>query len=669
MIGVISTRFQGGGERRSGLRPGVNSTVRLRITGALLGAAATAAGTMVLAGAPARAATGGLGVPSPGPISAPSLGALPTLPPTPTASPTPTPVPSTICAAPTVTGVAYTWNGAGNPAEAPWTQPSGPGGEPDQQVAEWHADTGMLTITGANLLQTGCSTTVTIGRVALPPYNPGASTASALVFSFTPATPLPAQAASAAVAPSSSVPLGKPAMPPSIASGVVRVTETDPTTAEQDSSKNPDQYVLVQDPPTATATNPAPYTVSNPSPHEGDLETISSQGGLSQFETGQPYAVPGALLYTSYGGCEGYSIPGGYTAPADTQTQPLDLDIVSGVPYAYCDGPVGLQFSFARDASHPAYCGTPPPAGTPANCEQFGVTAGLIDVSFDVSSIGPNPVAPGGTVLVTGAGFGTSGSARIDGVPLKELYWSDRAAVFKAPLQQLGGTFFLKRTQQGGDGAEKDLGHFAVQVGAPSGSSIYGGGIPLGYLTPTGVLPYVPGRIGAAGPKPPMGQQLQLALSTTKATAGDTIHYTVTLAIDGAPAAHAPITLSVVSSPGSDTKVSPASGTTNDAGALRGTIRLSANPGTTLLLARSGTFSDEATVLGVAPSAAGIGSLPFGLNIDLSGNPLVVWLSLATILLVLAGVAVNLDVLRRFLWSITIGRLIRRHRARTAGSA
>ena len=633
-------------------------------------AAAAAAGLTVAAVAPARAATG---LPTPPPVPS-SLAALPTLLPT---TPTPTPAPpSAVCSAPVISAVSYTWTAPANPAEAAWAQPNGPDGKPDQQVAEWNADTGYVTVTGTNLVQQGCVAAVSIGGAALGSSfdatrtsQPGAAAPQTIVIDFTPATRLPAQPATAAQPVSATNPTGTPAAPPSIAAGVVRVSETDPTGAEQDSSKNPHHYVIVQQPP-------GPDALSSATPKEGDPETVSGGGGFSQFEAGQPGAAPGAWLQTSFAGCEGQTVPSGYVPAPDTQKQPLDLSIVTDVPYAYCNGPLGMRFGFAPDASQPSYCNAPPPPGAAANCESFGETAGNVDVAFDLTSLAPNPVAPGGSILVEGSGFGTAGAARVGGTALTVCAgcWSDRFVILKAPADPVSGYLFLRRTEAGGDGAEVQWPQqVVVRHGAPAGPGNCYGGIPIGYLLPGGALQFVPGHLGGAPHSLPSSSSdvLNLTVSKNKADTGSDVSFTVTISVQGTPVAAAPVTLTVVSSPGGDTKLSPSSGSTNSRGKLSGTLHLSASPGTTLLLARSGTHSDEVTVLGQKPAAAGLfgGKLPFGLNVDLSGNPLVVWLSVATVLLILIGVAVNLDVLRRFLWSISFGRLMRRLRARHTAAA
>ena len=129
--------------------------------------------------------------------------------------------------------------------------------------------------------------------------------------------------------------------------------------------------------------------------------------------------------------------------------------------------------------------------------------------------------------------------------------------------------------------------------------------------------------------------------------------------------------LSLVSSPGSDAAVTPRAAVTDGGGTGRGTIHLSSKPGDHLLLAQSGIYSTEVHLLGQGlASAKGGVNLPFGLgplNIKVNGNPLVIWLSVATAVLVALGVLVNLEVLRRWLWSVTGARLIARWRSARRG--
>ncbi|MFN2582431.1 MAG: hypothetical protein ABR498_06795, partial [Candidatus Dormibacteria bacterium] len=461
-------------------------------------------------------------------------------------------------------------------------------------------------------------------------------TPDAVVYSFSPGSPLPATAATPA-------PPNGAATPPSIAAGVVKVTVTD----GHNSISSTDDKVLAQEPP---ITN-----LDNATPTEGALETISAQpsaGGLSQFEPST--GIPGAGMYFNFAGCAGQTITSGYGFAPDTNKQPADLTVLTNAPYATCNGDAVAHFFIAPDAGQTADC----TATTPSNCIAFDKPIGHIVTKLAVAVITPNPVGPGGVIAVVGTGFGTDGSARLDDTQLTPVIpWSDHYLLeFRVPKDLGPHTLFLHRTQQGADG-EFDAGTVTIKIGAPLGPV----GLPFGLLFPGGPLSFVPGHLGV----PPgahnatTGNQLKLTLASTKADAGSDVKYTVAIVVNGKPQANTPVTLTVVSSPGADTKIRPASGKTDATGKLTGVVHLSSQLGTTIVLARSGTYSDEASVLSQKPKNQSV--LPF---IDLSGNPLVVWLSLATVALIALGVIVNLNVLRRFLWAMTFGRLIRRLRAK-----
>ncbi|MBV8195351.1 MAG: hypothetical protein JOY80_07465, partial [Candidatus Dormibacteraeota bacterium] len=635
--------------------------MRLQFTGALL-AAGLLAGTALAFAAPGAASTGSAGLPS---LPAISLPPTPTLPgATPPVS-TPTPAPSSTCAAPVISGIRYDWSPAppppGSTAPMPtWPQP---GGQPSPQVAPWAGgnlaggDTGTLTVTGthlwqpASLTQGPCTPVLQqIGSVTLQ-YPASAESGNdptqpqQLVFDFSAAQPLPAQPAQAATPPSPTNPSGTSAQAPNIASGAVVVASRD-TSGDwhlSNEGTNP-QPQLVQE--------PLPSSVDNQFPHELDPVNLQEpSGGLSQFEAGS--VVSGGSVLSRFDGCP--DVPGGVAlssvaAEPDIQKQPTDLDLIARVPYEYCNGTAGFRFWFGGDATKPAYCLESPPPGQQANCISFDVPgAKTIDVQPEVSQVDPNPVGPGGVVLVDGSGFGDSGSAAIDGTPLTSLiHWNDKLLEFQVPKQT--GTFTVNIHR---DNTPADTRfQLTIQTGAP-GSPLH---FPYSIYT-GGPVSFVPGHLGAppGGARSSGGTALKLSLASTKADAGSDVKYTVSLVLAGRPLADAPVTFTVVTSPGPDTKLRPASGKTNAQGKLTGVLHLSSVLGTTILLARSGTYSDEAAVLGQKPVAKS--NLPFGLNIDLSGNPLIAWLAIATVLLILLGIIVNLEVLRRFLWSITFGAI------------
>jgi hypothetical protein len=313
------------------------------------------------------------------------------------------------------------------------------------------------------------------------------------------------------------------------------------------------------------------------------------------------------------------------------------------------------------------------PAPDPVKCALITITqtAGTIDVNFQVTSIAPNPIAPGGTLQIIGSGFGTSGTGDIAGVNTPVTFWSDHLIYVVVPTTAKTGMLNLCRSS-GDQKCFSTVTEF-VEPGAatgPTGLGSYGGGPRPGPggSPGSGSLPHVSG-FHAGGPMDRSGNQstphheLTLAVGQPRGAPGADIDFTVTLVVEGKPVAGAPVAMAVLSAPGPDAKVTPGAGATDASGNLRGVLHLSGKAGDHLLLAQSGIYSDEVHVVGQTPAAGT--TLPFGLgnlNIFTAGNPLVVWLSLATAALIALGVVVNLNVLRRFAWGMTVGRLIARLR-------
>jgi len=165
--------------------------------------------------------------------------------------------------------------------------------------------------------------------------------------------------------------------------------------------------------------------------------------------------------------------------------------------------------------------------------------------------------------------------------------------------------------------------------------------------------------------------QLTISMAHTQLAPGSSDNFTITLTSAGQPVSGAPILMSLLSAPGQDAAVTPESGTTDASGAFHGVLHLSQQAGDHLLLATSGLYSDEATIAGRAQQsgiAGFIGNLPFGIGgWTIAGNPVVVWLAAATVVMFALGVVLNIKGLRRFFWSLTLGRVFSRRRAtRTA---
>ena len=116
------------------------------------------------------------------------------------------------------------------------------------------------------------------------------------------------------------------------------------------------------------------------------------------------------------------------------------------------------------------------------------------------------------------------------------------------------------------------------------------------------------------------------------------------------PIAKARVVVRLASSPGKDARLIRKSGKSSARGIFRGTLRLSRKPGRYVLVARAGRFTARLRLV----------SRPFRAVAHLATNPILAWVALATIGLVLLGIFVNLEVLRRVTWSLTFGRLRRR---------
>jgi hypothetical protein len=163
---------------------------------------------------------------------------------------------------------------------------------------------------------------------------------------------------------------------------------------------------------------------------------------------------------------------------------------------------------------------------------------------------------------------------------------------------------------------------------------------------------------------------LTISMAHTQLAPGSADNFTVTLTAAGRPVSGVPVLMSILSAPGQDAAVTPESGITDAAGSFHGVLHLSQTAGDHLLLASSGLYSDEATIAGrIQQTAIGglIGNLPFGIGgWTIAGNPVVLWLAAATVAMVVFGVVLNVKGLRRFFWSLTLGRFFNRRRATRA---
>ena len=169
----------------------------------------------------------------------------------------------------------------------------------------------------------------------------------------------------------------------------------------------------------------------------------------------------------------------------------------------------------------------------------------------------------------------------------------------------------------------------------------------------TAWAPATAGR--APAKKPPVKHVLTISTATKQPAAGRVIKFTVRVTTPTRkPVVRAAVFLRFQSSPSKDARLVPKVGKTNARGIFRGTLRLGRKPGVYVLVAQAGRFSARLRLV----------SRPVRAVSHVATNPILAWVALATIGLVLLGIFVNLEVLRRLTWSLTIGRFTRRRATR-----
>jgi len=500
----------------------------------------------------------------------------------------------------------------------------------------WAAPNDIVEVDGHGFNQARCAVTVTIGAVSIAVAQANINTpGTSLLFTLPAYSPTSTQGAS----------------------GPVTVTLAAPAGATNASNSN--LHFLEQ--PAAA--------VQSASPIEGSTADVTGDG--FQFG-GDPQTAIG-----NYATC--YAATGQVvsTDVAATVVSATQLSLLS--PSQYCDGALNLTFTTAHYDTAAGATDDVPISVT--------VAAGGIDVAGQVAQVTPTSVSPGGTIDVYGTGFGPTGTASLAGTPATAR-WSDRAIQVVVPSGAASGQLELQRST--GDHAVLAAGVTTVlppppppptvgpgpgQTGASS-TSTSGTSNPTAFSVPAGTVATshagVPASAVAASTQNAPAGQLTLAVTKPEDSPGTWVPFTVAVMLDGNPAANAPVSISLLSSPGTDAVVTPTSAVTDSGGLVRGTLRLSRHPGDHLLLARSGDYSDEVHFIGLRLVASSGRPLPDGLadlRFNFSGNPLVVWLSVGCFVAIILGVLVNIDVMRRFVWTVTGHQLVVWLKKRRAGSS
>jgi hypothetical protein len=269
-----------------------------------------------------------------------------------------------------------------------------------------------------------------------------------------------------------------------------------------------------------------------------------------------------------------------------------DTEIALTAPRRFCDGAISLTFTVFTTVQH---------TGTAV----MSVHDGFLDVAPTLSRVSTDRARPGEVLTVTGSGFGTAGSAFLGGASLPST-WSDGAVALTVQPASTSGELELVR----GDGRSIDAGRLNV-VAPPARAPVTAGRRipPTPTPTPRGPVGVVPSP--AAPPPPripasPPSRQVAVALHSDRpfARTGLDVPVTVHLTSLGSPVAGAPVELLLAADPGGDATVTPARGVTDAAGEVLATVHLSRRPGDHMVLVRSGAYSDEIRLVGMAPEPA-----------------------------------------------------------------
>lgn len=340
-------------------------------------------------------------------------------------------------------------------------------------------------------------------------------------------------------------------------------------------------------------------SVAPSSPTTGDTVTISGGG----FGGGGSLQVSGTAVPTS-----------AWSPTAISFTVPVGLH----------SGPVAIA-----------------PTGTSAPA-----TAPSITFAARLDSVSPASANPGQLVQVVGAGFGTDhGTVTIGGKNAAVTVWGDDQVVVTVPSGVAPGTSTLTLTPASAAPVTIALRILAAPSATP-GSPTPGqpaSGSPL--IPPSSSGPVV-GHGSVPLPKkgPPPPVNITLSSAVAEADPGKDIPISAVLVAFGKPVAGAKVELSLVVVPGTDARVTPAEAVTDAEGRISGVLHLSRTPGDHILLAQSGTTSDEIRLVGrgAQPSAATGGG---GLESTLVASPprtLITAVLVLCLVLFLGGFAIQM---------------------------
>jgi hypothetical protein len=220
-------------------------------------------------------------------------------------------------------------------------------------------------------------------------------------------------------------------------------------------------------------------------------------------------------------------------------------------------------------------------------------TSGNFTIAPRIDRLDSDRLRAGEAAVIHGASFGSRrGTVRIGGRPAQIGVWSRNAIVALVPSGLAFGGYPLAVADASGH--ESNAVTLTVLSGAPAP-------LFMGTASPS---------VDAGGqfvkpPKAPGPVDVSLDAEPKSVAAGGEADLTVTVKLEGAPLPGADVSLSMVFAPGPDAKVDRESGTTGPDGVLHAKARTSKRPGSNIVLAATGVYSDQDRIVGTVARHVG----------------------------------------------------------------
>jgi hypothetical protein len=275
-----------------------------------------------------------------------------------------------------------------------------------------------------------------------------------------------------------------------------------------------------------------------------------------------------------------------------------------------------------------------------------GVSAGAFNLAVvpRLDRLQGNNLPAGSQVVVDGISLGAAmGRAELGPATAQVLLWSRGSVLLQVPAGTAPGTYpLVVFTAAGVPSNPLDL---TVVAGPPPRAGDRAASAPAGIAG--ALAPSFDNSHQFQKPiKPPSPVYFNVSTNPHRVRGGEAAEVTVTLKLNDKPVSGAEVRLAMLFTPGADYRFTPASGVTDQNGEFKATVRVSKNPGDSVIAATSGVFSDQDHVIGVGPDGRSA-TAARGPGLPLTGGlaPLVL-LGMAALALVSAGLYLNVRSLR-----------------------